>query len=520
MHPHYVSFTLGRCPRRARRWPREEGFPVLGCAEGGRVPGRSAVQRGVGTLRRHRPDGSVSTPGSPLAQGRRLSCPRMRGGWPGARKKCCPARRGHSADASPRRVGVHAGLAVGPGKKAFLSSDARRVAGCPEEVLSSAAWALCGCIAQTGRCPRRARRWPREEGFPVLGCAEGGRVPGRSVVQRGVGTLRMHRPDGSVSTPGSPLAQGRRLSCPRMRGGWPGARKKCCPARRGHSADASPRRVGVHAGLAVGPGKKAFLSSDARRVAGCPEEVLSSAAWALCGCIAQTGRCPRRARRWPREEGFPVLGCAEGGRVPGRSVVQRGVGTLRMHRPDGSVSTPGSPLAQGRRLSCPRMRGGWPGARKKCCPARRGHPADASPRRVGVHAGLAVGPGKKAFLSSDARRVAGCPEEVLSSAAWALCGCIAQTGRCPRRARRWPREEGFPVLGCAEGGRVPGRSVVQRGVGTLRMHRPDGTSSTSTPSTGSASTSSSSSSSNSSTQGPLHRRAPRSAPGPRGVSPP
>lgn len=36
------------------------------------------------------------------------------------------------------RFGVHARLAVGPEKKAFLSSDAWRFAGCPEEVLSSA----------------------------------------------------------------------------------------------------------------------------------------------------------------------------------------------------------------------------------------------------------------------------------------------------------------------------------------------------------------------------------------------
>jgi len=86
----------------------------------------------------------------------------------------------------------------------------------------------------------------------------------------------------------------------------------------------------------------------------------------------------------------------------------------------------GSLLAQRRRVSCPWMHGGWAAGRKKSCVAQGGHPADATQRRSGVHAGLAVGPEKKAFLSLDAWRLAGWLEEVLSSPGWAPCGCIAK----------------------------------------------------------------------------------------------
>ncbi|XP_045864175.1 uncharacterized protein LOC123943846 isoform X2 [Meles meles] len=170
--------------------PREDGLPVLGCAELGRVRGRSADQRGhpadgsarrrgatpggltvtpekmaflssdarslagsadkvrtsAGTLRTDRRDGAVRRRvGSRSPQRRWPSCPRMRGAWPGPRTKCGPAR------------------------------------------------APCGRIGETARCDAGwAHGDPREDGLPVLGCAELGRVRGRSADQRG------HPADGSA----------------------------------------------------------------------------------------------------------------------------------------------------------------------------------------------------------------------------------------------------------------------------------------------------------------------------------
>ncbi|XP_045864174.1 uncharacterized protein LOC123943846 isoform X1 [Meles meles] len=208
--------------------PREDGLPVLGCAELGRVRGRSADQRGhpadgsarrrgatpggltvtpekmaflssdarslagsadkvrtsAGTLRTDRRDGAVRRRvGSRSPQRRWPSCPRMRGAWPGPRTKCGPAR------------------------------------------------APCGRIGETARCDAGwAHGDPREDGLPVLGCAELGRVRGRSADQRG------HPADGSA----------------RRRGATPG-------------------------GLTVTPEKMAFLSSDARSLAGSADELRTSA---------------------------------------------------------------------------------------------------------------------------------------------------------------------------------------------------------------------------------------------------